>query len=427
MKNKVMRSALWRGVLTTGLLAVAGAWAQTANAPTEVVVVKAGDTFSEIAGRFTGDVRKWRSLYDAAGSGLADPNLITPGMRFELVTTATGARQLRLVPGTGARPITAQAPAAAPAAAPAPKVAAAPAPAPAPRVAVAPAPAPVAAPAAPAPAAPAPAAPPAPAQAAVPQENVLTIGVLPNIGAAALLAQYEPMQRYLERLNAPQKVRIVIPANFKTFFDGMMRGDFDVAVAAPHFARVAQLDRGMQPLVAYEPRINALFVTAIDGTVQNANDVREKFVGFANPTSLVAMYGVQWLAQKKMEAGKDYQVKSARTDMGVGRMLLSGEVVAAVMSNGEFRALPAEESARLKVTEVFARIPNFIVLAHPRLERERITRLRSQLKDFLGNAEDGGAFARATGFTNIIDVDDAMLRELDPYTAQTRRAMGMGN
>jgi len=375
-------------------LLVGSVLAQPAGAPS-VVEVKAGDTFSAIAARFTGDVKSWRSLYNAQLSGLPNPDRIGIGMRLELVTDG-GSRYLRVV-GSSARAAVAAAPArpSAPPAAPAP-----------------------------APAAPPPQAAATPAPAPAPVSDELVIGVLPNIGAAALQAQYEPLKRHLERLNN-QKVRIVLPANFKAFFDATMRGDFDLAVAAPHFARVAQLDRGMVPLVTYEPRINALLVAPVDGPVSGARDVRNHPVAFANPSSLVAMYGLQWLGQQKLEAGKDFEVKAARTDMGVGRLMLSGEAVAAVMSNGEFRALPADESARLKIVEVFARIPNFIVLAHPRLERERINRLRGQLKGLIADGgEDGAAFAKATGFTGMVEVDDAVLRELDPYAAPTRRAMG---
>lgn len=392
--------AATRSLLVACLFTV-GAYAQPAEAPTTVVEVRPGDTFSGIAARYTGHVSTWRKMYRPRLSRLRDPSRIVPGMRFEVVTAAGGARYLRLMRGPAApvAAVAARAPVRAPAVA-------APRPAPAPVTAV-PAAAPVA--------------------TAAASDNTLVIGVLPNIGAAALLHQYELMQRYLERVNAPQKVRIVVPSNFKTFFDGTMRGEFDLAVAAPHFARVAQIDRGMVPVAMYEPRINALFVTPVGGTVQGPLDVRDKVVAFANPQSLVALYGQQWLLQQKLEAGKDYQIKAARTDVGVGRMILSGEAVAAIMSNGELRALPAEESARLKLSETFARIPNFIVLAHPRLERERILRLKAQLRDFIGSTEEGAAFARATGVTGVVDADDATLRELDSYVAPTRKSMGYGN
>jgi ABC-type phosphate/phosphonate transport system substrate-binding protein len=113
--------------------------------------------------------------------------------------------------------------------------------------------------------------------------------------------------------------------------------------------------------------------------------------------------------------------------MGVGRMLLSCDVVAAIMSNGEFRSLPADESGRLKIVEIFARIPNFIILGQPRLGPARLAVLKSQLLAFLADKEDGAAFAKATGFNAIVETDDATLKELDPYVAPTRRLMNPGH
>jgi phosphonate transport system substrate-binding protein len=417
------------------LVAVAGVQAQNA-ADTQPIEVQAGDTFSGIAARITGNLRTWSTLYNAKLSGLPDPNRIQIGMRFELVNDGASGRYLRLL---GHRQAIAAAAAAQPSAAsarqaPATRLeapAAVAAAAPAPSAAPAPAPAPAAAPSRAAAAAPLVAAVAAPlvasaAGVAPGADDTLVVGVLPNIAAAALMTQYESLKTYLERQNS-QKVRIVLPANFKAFFDGTMRGDFDLAVAAPHFARVAQVDRGLIPLVMYEPRISALFISPLDNPLASPKDVRGKAVGFANPTSLVALYGLQWLRSQGLEPGKDYEVKGARTDMGVGRMMLSGDIAAAVMSNGELRALPADESGRLKIVESFARIPNFIVLAHPRLGPARTARLKAQLKDFITDRDEGAAFVRATGVTGIVDAEEAVLRELDPYVAPTRRAMGYGN
>ena len=405
------------GTAIAALLAASGALAQ-ADTPPATVEVQAGDTFSAIAARYTGGVSSWAKLYDAKRSRLRNPNIITPGMRLELVTAAGGKQYLRVM-APGAMAAAPAAAAAAPkAAAPAAPVAAAPTKPP-----VGAAPAPAAAPVKP-PVVAAVVPPPPPPVAAVPSAE-LVVGVLPNIGAAALMAQYESMRTYFEKNG--QKVRIVLPANFKAFFDSTMRGDFDLAVSAPHFARVAQLDGGLIPLAMYEPRIPAQFVTPIDAPLASPKDAKGKSIAFANPTSLVAMYGQQWLRQQGLEPGKDYEVKGARTDMGVGRMLLSGDAVAAVMSGGEFRSLPVEESGRLKITEVFARIPNFILLGNPRLGKERLAKLKQQLLGFLADKDDGAAFAKAANVSAIVEADDATLRELDPYVAPTRRAMGTGN
>ena len=399
------------GVAMVAVVAAATVSAQSA-APT-IIEVHAGDTFAGIAARFTGSPATWRKLYQAQLSNLPNPNVISVGMRLELVGAADRSQYLRLIPAHNVQAGAMLRPAPVPAASTAAQNPASFAAAIPPKLA------------------PTPAQTSAQIQIQMPtqmptQTSELVIGVLPNIAAAQLAPTYEHMRLYLER-GGEAKVRIVIPANFKAFFDAAMKGDYDLAVAAPNLARVAQAEPTMLPLVVYEPRINALFVTTVDSTITTPRDVRDRAIAFANPTSLVALYGQQWLRQQGLEPSKDYELKAARTDLGVGRMLLGGDAVAAIMSNGEFRSLPPEESARLKIFDIFARIPNFIVLAHPRLDRDRAARLKAQLKGFIADKEDGVAFGQATGISSMAEPDEAQLRELDAFIPATRRAMGYAN
>ena len=392
-------SLLLKRGICAGIAAALGLFAVNSmgqSATPEVIEVHEGDTFSSIAAKISNEPRNWRKLYRSRLSQLSNPNHISVGMRFAVAEDAKGRRYLRLIHLHESSS--------------SPAVAATTMPTSGATLAVAPA-------------LTSSVVSPLPLPTAVPRSGVLVIGVLPNIAAATLTTQYQHLSRYLERSDG-QKVRIVISTNFKEFFESTMKGDFDLAVTAPHFARIGQLDRAMVPLVSYQPRINALLVAPIDSAVVGSRDLRERAVAFANPQSLVAMYGQQWLSKQGLEAKTDYEVKGARTDLGVGRMLLSGDAVAAILSNGEFRALPPEESARLKIVEVIARIPNFVVLAHPRMDRARQGQIKTQLKNFLADPEDGVPFAQATGFTAMTDVDEAQLRELDSFVEPTRRLMG---
>jgi ABC-type phosphate/phosphonate transport system substrate-binding protein len=401
------------GALRIAATLVLATLAATA-ALSETIVVKPGDSLSQIAARYTGDARQWRKLYDPRKSAIPNPDLILVGQTLELMSEPDGSRYLRATGSAPAPAAMAAAKPAAPAATAAPRPAPAAAPAPAPARAPAPAPAPAPSVAA-APAAAAPAA--APAAAAE-----LVIGILPNIAAATIATQYEPLKRYLERNN--HSVRFVIPANFKAFFDGAMAGEYDIAISAPNLARVAQQERNLQPLGMYEPRIGALLVTPTEGGITSVRDISGKAVGFANPQSLVALYGQQWLRSQGLEVGKDFESKAARTDLGVGRMMLTGEAVAAVLSTGEFRTLPPEEASRLRIVETFARIPNFMWMAHPKLDRARVERVRSQMGGFFADAE-GAAFSKATGLTAFVESPEATMRELDPFVPATRRAMNL--
>ena len=62
-----------------------------------------------------------------------------------------------------------------------------------------------------------------------------------------------------------------------------------------------------------------------------------------------------------------------------------------------------------------------------RLGKERLANLKSRLLTFIADKDDGAAFAKATGLTGMVEVDDATLRDLDAHVAPTRRLMGVGN
>ena len=386
--------------LLAGLLAVAALWGATAQAQVPatpvpagtVYDVKPGDSFGRIAARVTGNVALWKQLYNPQKSGLPNPNLIIPGTQFELLREADGSAYLRL---RGA-----SASAAAPAAKPATTAAAAPAAKPAPTAAAA--------------------APPAPAK----MPDTMTIGVMPFIPAPALMAQNEPLKNYLERSNR-NKVSIATAANFRAFFENTQKGDYDLAVTGSHLARVGQLDSGMVPIAIYEPRIRALLIGAKDQGIKSARDLKGKAVVYQNPQSLVAMHARQWLAKQDLQAERDFEVKSARTDIGVGRMILTGEAVGAFMSNGEFRQIPAADADRLVIVEQIVDFPNFVVLAHPRLGPAVIQTLRNQFLGFMADSVDGAAFSKATGVARMVDADAKQMAELDPFVEQTRRAMGV--
>lgn len=249
----------------------------------------------------------------------------------------------------------------------------------------------------------------------------LKLGLLPSVSAALVSTQYEPLRRQLEAAGTP--VRLALPSSFRTFARALVSGEFDLAVAAAHFARVAQLDAGWQPLVQFEPRIAAVMVVPASSDMGHPGALRGRCLSYANPGSLVAIAGQRWLASLGLEAGRDYDLNTARTDFGVGRLLLTGDADAAILSAHEMRALPADELARLRVLETFQRLPNFIVVGHPRLGAATLAQLRTRMLALPAEPERGAAFARASGVTAIVEVDAATLRELDAYVDASRRLM----
>lgn len=249
----------------------------------------------------------------------------------------------------------------------------------------------------------------------------LQVGVIPNLSARVLIEQNQPLRVYLERrLGRP--VAIVTAPDFRSFHERTLAGAYDVAITPAHMARVAQLDARHTPLVAYAPGIDCIIVTIRESPIATVGDLRGKTLTFANPLSLVAMHGRQWLSEKGLRHGVDYLSNRVRSEDSVASMLLRGESAAALLSGGELRSISQGQRDQLRILAPFGSVKAFIVLASPRLEDSHIQQLRSAFLEF-PNAAEFKHFAASTGFTEMISVAEADMRLFDPLLNETRRLL----
>lgn len=250
-------------------------------------------------------------------------------------------------------------------------------------------------------------------------------GVLPNLSARIILQHYQPMRQYLEgRLRRP--VEVVTAPDFKTFHTRTLKGDYDIAVTGAHLARLAQIDAGLVPLVTYRPALVALMITPGAQPLKSVQELRGKSLAFANPQSLVALRGLQWLAEQGLKPGTDFTVAQTPTQDSLGQLLLSGGAVAAILSGGEFRQIPEDQRARLVVFTTIAELPSLTLAAHPRMAPAEITALKHHLLAFPDTTE-GRQFLSLTGFQGIRDLGAGELKAaLDPYIEDVRRMLGGG-
>jgi phosphonate transport system substrate-binding protein len=251
----------------------------------------------------------------------------------------------------------------------------------------------------------------------------LTLGVLPNVSARILLATYQPMREYLEAVLS-RPVEVVTAADFPTFSRRTLAGDYDLVVIAPNLGRVAQIDAGWQPLAIYEPGIPAVMIALRSNPNDDPAQLRGKSLAMANPQSLVALVGLDWLRDQGLRNGQDFRTVLAANDDSLGVLLRSGDAPWAVMSMGEFNAKSPAMRESLRIVSVVARLPGFLVMGHPRLTPALRDRLQSLVLAF-PPTEPGQRFLGLSGFTGIRPVAAADLQFLDPYLDVTRRGLGL--
>jgi len=253
------------------------------------------------------------------------------------------------------------------------------------------------------------------------QPAALQFGVMPNVSARILLAQYQPFRIFLEReLSRP--VEIVTAPSLQSFHERSLAGAYGLVVVAANLGRVASVDGGLRPVAIYEPRIPGVLVTHRDRPVDHIAQALGRNVAMTNPQSLVALTFTHWLRAQGHEIGRNITPVHARNEDSLAQMLTGADTPLAVMSRGEFNAIRPDLRERLVVWQEFAQVPGFMLLLGPAVQDAEARHLTNCLMMFHAS-DEGREFFTATGFRSIRLITPDDLAELDPMVPETRRLL----
>jgi phosphonate transport system substrate-binding protein len=255
-------------------------------------------------------------------------------------------------------------------------------------------------------------------------QTPLEVGILPNISARTLLAQYEPMRRYLERV-LNRKVQISTAQNWEVFHNRTMEKEYDVVITAVHLGRVAEVDAGYRPLLIYRPYIKGLIAYANKAPITSIAAIRNGTIVLSNPKSLVTLKGMEWLAENGLRPGRDFKTIDTPTDDSVGNVIVRGDAVAAMLSSGEYKAIPEPVKAQISLLTSFGEVPGFLVMTSPKVTKAKSDEFKQQMLAFAERADEGKQFFASTGFTGITEITAGTLESMDPYLARTRASLMM--
>ncbi len=252
--------------------------------------------------------------------------------------------------------------------------------------------------------------------------TAFTLGVLPIHSARTLATRYEPLRAYLEE-KLRQPVRLESAPDFARFQQRTLSGDFDLTITPAHFARLAQLEAGYQPLTHFAPDHDALLIYPLSRPLASANDLRGKTLAVIDRLAITVSAAMQYLDAQGLEAGRDYRVLEHRTHVSVAYSLLNGTAAAAVTTSQGLLQMPAEVREKVVVMKHVADIPAFVFLAKPDLPPAQAERMKSLLLAYPGSAV-GEQFLRQIGYTAILPVNEQYMARADAYMKATRKALG---
>ena len=259
-----------------------------------------------------------------------------------------------------------------------------------------------------------------PAQAQTDMQG-LVIGAVPNMSARLVIAQYQPVRDYFQRM-LKQSVEIATSTDLPGFSRETLKGNYSMVFTPANLGRVAQVDGGWSLLACLEPGIPAVLVGMANNLNSNPSQLSGKVLATTNPSSLVVQAGINWLKERNLEVGRDYKLATFPNDDSLFAVLRSGEAPFAMMSKGEFQAKsePMRQLTRI-VTEMEI-VSGFWILTNPKMPVAQRQRLNELLLAF-PNSEEGKLFFASPGRSGLGAVTDAKMKELDLYLDVTRKAL----
>lgn len=248
----------------------------------------------------------------------------------------------------------------------------------------------------------------------------LKFGIMPFNSALALIRSHQPLTQHLEQ-TLGRKIQVLSSTDYFTHINQVLAGDFDLLITGPHFAVMAT-EKSYLPLVRYAADLRPGFVVRQDSPWQSEQDLRGKRIGMPSRLAVISSSGIKWLADQGLRLNNDYQVVEFVSHGAAVAAVASGEVDLALTASSAWGQVPEGIRSKTRMLPTDIRLPHLMTLAHKRLPKPEIERVRQALMSF-GDTPAGKAFFRSTEYQGYAPVTAQDLEKLRPYVELTVKLM----
>ncbi len=239
----------------------------------------------------------------------------------------------------------------------------------------------------------------------------LQIGLLPINSTRNLVSIYDPLREYLE-MSLGRPVILLSSADFRSFQESTIKGEFDLIMTAAHMGRLAELEAGYLPLARYISEQHALLVMAKDRPLPPQADLRGKVIAGIEPMTLTMGSAMRWLHKQGLQEGSNFTLLTTPTPLSAAYAVNSHQADLAVLSTQGMKQMPPALRNNLEVYQQMDVIPSLMWLANPRLKNQAI-QLRMILLKFTSELIPGKRFYDATGYIGMREIKPGEMRAMD--------------
>ncbi|HQS98896.1 MAG: hypothetical protein B7Y26_02140 [Hydrogenophilales bacterium 16-64-46] len=238
----------------------------------------------------------------------------------------------------------------------------------------------------------------------------LVVGVLPYQGARALIAEHRDLSDYLRSaLNRP--VQIVTARNAQVFGQRLLAGDYDLALAPAHFARLAEREAGWQVLAEHRPDTPLYLLTAAS-TPASRQPRAGDTVAVPDRAMLLTLAAQRWLDSHFALDPRDYHLLDAGSHSAALQAVLDGRADYAVSALAAMNLVRPGNIRRIRIAHEIGKVPLLVYIARPTLPAATVARLRAALLDFPVPAP-----------LRVVASDQHSLAAVDVYLPATRQLL----
>lgn len=243
----------------------------------------------------------------------------------------------------------------------------------------------------------------------------LVFGVYPFLSSAQIADRYTPLRDHLaQQLGRPVSLRSA--PDFEAFIARTRQGEYDIIFTAPHMGRLAELQSGYHTLAQTGYAIVIVLLTRKDGPIRKLTDLKGHSLAVGARLSMSYQMVDRALAKHGLEIGRDVSFVNTTNFSNVFESLVRKEADAGATGTLLWDSAPEEKHVVLREIWRSQPVPGFLVLAHPRLGKETLDRLKQALLDF-GNTPAGKVYFQSTQQVDFRPIGATTLKSIDPYTA----------
>lgn len=190
----------------------------------------------------------------------------------------------------------------------------------------------------------------------------LVVGLQPTQPIRTLIARHDTLAAHLRR-ELKRPVRLVSAKNSRVFGQRLLKGDYELALASAHLARLVQLDGAGHPLVRYAPDLPVFLLTRQTDAEISAASLKSKVLAVPDDAMLATIAGQHWLAQQQLVAGKDYTILVTGGYASTVHAVVNGQADMALGALGGIGQGRPEDIQQLRIVKEITSIPQLVFVA----------------------------------------------------------------